>query len=60
MISDAIRKKQLCFFFKNMFFFFLTCFFRIKNLASEKNTQCFFFFFQNTHLKEISYKLTIA
>ena len=45
--SDAIRKKHLCFFL-NMFFF---C---IKNLASKKKTLKKMFFFQNTHLKEIT------
>ena len=48
MTSDAIQKKHFFFFHKNMFF-------RIKNLASKKNTQkVFFLFFLNTHLKEIT------
>ena len=43
-------EKNICVFFeKNMFFF------RIKNLASKKTLKkCFFCFFQNTHLKEIT------
>ena len=46
--SDAIRKKTFVFFISKK-----TCFFRIKNLTSKKNTQVFFFFL-NTHLKEIT------
>ena len=57
IISDAIRKKYLFFFLeKNMFF-------RIKNLASKKNTQKVFFFFFLLFSKysfKRNYKLTVA
>ena len=47
-ISDAIRKEHLCFFFeKNMFF-------SHKKLGLQKTLKKCFFFFRNTHLKEIT------